>query len=331
MKIGLNSAAAVALAALVVAGCNRAGDAAGKAADKAAAKTGAASDVAANAAAKPTELAGDAPPTGADNALKSEKFLADNAKRDGVKSTPSGLQYEILTQGPATGAAPKATDLVDVHYVGTLTDGVEFDSSRARGAVARFPLNQVIAGWTEGVQLMSEGDRFRFYVPPALAYGEQGTPGGPIGANEALIFDVELLKVSSPERNTAAASKFLAANAAKAGVKATASGLQYQVLTEGKAGGKQPTDANKVSVHYEGRLLDGTVFDSSYARGEPIEFPLAAVIPGWTEGVQLMSEGDKFRLFIPPALGYAERGTPDGTIGPNEALVFDVELLKVVD
>ncbi len=333
MNIGPNSAAALALAALAVAGCSRTGasDAAGKAAANPAATTGDAGDAAADAAAKPTELAGDAPPSGDDNALKSEKFLADNAKRAGVKSTPSGLQYEILAEGPATGAAPKATDLVDVHYVGTLTDGVEFDSSRARGAAARFPLNQVIPGWTEGVQLMSEGDRFRFYVPPALAYGEQGTPGGPIGANEALIFDVELLKVSSPERNSAAASKFLAVNAAKAGVKATASGLQYQVLTEGKAGGKQPTDANKVSVHYEGRLLDGTVFDSSYARGEPIEFPLAAVIPGWTEGVQLMSEGDKFRLFIPPALGYAERGTPDGTIGPNEALVFDVELLKVVD
>lgn len=266
-----------------------------------------------------------------DNEVKAEKFLADNAQREGVKTTPSGLQYMVLSEGPADGYAPKAEDIVDVHYVGTLTDGMEFDSSIKRGAAARFPLNQVIPGWTEGVQLMSEGDKFRFFIPPELGYGAAGTPGGPIGPNEALVFDVELIKVSSPERNLAAARKFLDENGRKAGVRTTASGLEYQVLAEGPAGGKSPTDANKVSVHYEGRLIDGAVFDSSYERGEPIEFPLASVIPGWTEGVQLMSEGDKFRFFIPPGLGYGERGTPGGPIGPNEALIFDVELLKVVD
>ncbi len=265
-----------------------------------------------------------------DNQVKSEKFLADNAAREGVKTTPSGLQYQVLSEGPADGYSPKAEDIVDVHYVGTLIDGMEFDSSIKRGAVARFPLNQVIPGWTEGVQLMSEGDKYRFFIPSDLAYGETGRPGGPIGPNEALIFDVELVKVSSPERNLASSNKFLAENGKKAGVKTTASGLQYEVLAEGPAGGKSPTDANKVSVHYEGRLTDGTVFDSSYERGEPIEFPLANVIAGWTEGVQLMSEGDKFRFYIPPSLGYGERGTPGGPIGPNEALIFDVELLKVV-
>ena len=266
-----------------------------------------------------------------DNEVKAQKFLADNAQREGVKTTTSGLQYMVLSEGAAGGYSPKAEDIVDVQYVGTLTDGMEFDSSIKRGAAARFPLNQVIPGWTEGVQLMSEGDKFRFFIPPELGYGAAGTPGGPIGPNEALIFDVELVKVSSPERNLAAAAKFLDENGRKAGVKTTASGLEYQVLATGSAGGRKPTDVNKVSVHYEGRLVDGTVFDSSYERGEPIEFPLANVIPGWTEGVQLMGEGDKFRFFIPPALGYGERGTPGGPIGPNEALVFDVELLKVVD
>ncbi len=265
-----------------------------------------------------------------DNAAKSEKFLADNASREGVKATPSGLQYRVLSEGPADGAAPKAEDVVVVHYVGTLTDGTEFDSSVRRGAAAKFPLNQVIPGWTEGVQLMSEGDKFRFFIPPELAYGEKGAPGA-IGPNEALIFDVELIRVSGPVRNLAAAQKFLEANGKKAGVKSTKSGLQYEVLAEGAAGGRSPTDANKVSVHYEGRLLDGSVFDSSYDRGEPIEFPLGGVIAGWTEGVQLMSEGDKFRFYIPPALAYGEQGTPGGPIGPNEALIFDVELLKVVD
>ena len=292
-------------------------------------------EAAAEAAAAP-EAAAEAPaagaaPAGADNAAKSEKFLAENASKATVKTTASGLQYEVLSEGPASGVSPKETDLIDVHYVGTLIDGLEFDSSRARGAAARFPLNQVIPGWTEGVQLMSEGDRYRFFIPPDLAYGEQGTPGGPIGPNEALIFDVELIKVTSADRNAESAAKFMAENGKKSGVKTTASGLQYEVLTEGKAGGKQPTDASKVSVHYEGKLVDGSVFDSSYQRGEPIEFPLNAVIPGWTEGVQLMSEGDKFRFYIPPALGYGAQGTPGGPIGPNEALIFEVELLKVVD
>lgn len=279
------------------------------------------------AAPDPEKLATD----NTDNEVKAEKFLAENAQRDGVKTTASGLQYMVLSEGPAGGYSPKAEDIVDVQYVGTLTDGMEFDSSLKRGAAARFPLNRVIPGWTEGVQLMSEGDKFRFFIPPNLAYGEAGTPGGPIGPNEALIFDVELVKVASPDRNLSAARKFLDENGRKAGVKTTASGLQYQILAEGPAGGRSPSDANKVSVHYEGRLVDGTVFDSSYERGEPIEFPLANVIPGWTEGVQLMSEGDKFRFYIPPGLAYGEAGTPGGPIGPNEALIFDVELLKVVD
>lgn len=266
----------------------------------------------------------------AENEAKAEKFLAGNAGREGVKSTPSGLQFMVLSEGPADGYSPKADDVVVVHYVGTHLDGIEFDSSIKRGAAAKFPLNGVIPGWTEGVQLMSEGDKFRFFIPADLAYGAGGSPGA-IGPNEALIFDVELVRVSTPERNLSAAQKFLAENGKKAGVKTTKTGLQYEVLTEGAEGGKSPTDADKVSVHYEGRLLDGSVFDSSYQRGESVEFPLARVIAGWTEGVQLMSEGDKFRFFIPPALAYGEQGTPGGPIGPNEALVFDVELLKVVD
>ena len=263
------------------------------------------------------------------NLAESEKFLAENGGREGVTTLPSGLQYEVLEEGPDGGYSPVATDLVDVHYVGTLIDGTEFDSSRARGAAARFPLNQVIAGWTEGVQHMSEGDRYRLYLPPELAYGESGTPGGPIGPNEALIFDVELIKVSSPERNLKTAEEFLAENGKRAGVNTTESGLQYEVLAEGPADGKSPTDADIVKVHYRGTLIDGTEFDSSYARNEPVEFPLAQVIAGWTEGVQLMSEGDKFKFFIPPHLAYGETGTPGGPIGPNEALIFDVELLEV--
>lgn len=264
----------------------------------------------------------------ADNLAASIAFLEENAAKEGVEVTASGLQYQVLEEGPEDGATPVSTDLVVVHYVGTLKDGVEFDSSRARGAAATFPLNRVIPGWTEGVQLMSEGDRYRFFVPPDLAYGQAGG-GSAIGPNEALIFDVELIKVQNPERNLEAANAFLAENANKEGVQTTQSGLQYQVISEGAAGGKSPEAEDTVEVHYQGTLLNGTEFDSSYARGQTIEFPLNGVIPGWTEGVQLMSEGDKFRFFIPPALAYGERGTPGGPIGPNEALIFEVELIAV--
>ncbi|MEM9705895.1 MAG: FKBP-type peptidyl-prolyl cis-trans isomerase [Pseudomonadota bacterium] len=264
----------------------------------------------------------------ANNLAKSEAFLAENGSKEGVQTTESGLQYVILEEGPEEGFSPNADDSVDVHYVGTLIDGKEFDSSRARGAAARFPVSRVIPGWIEGLQLMSEGDRYRFFIPPNLAYRDTGA--GPIGPNEALIFDVELLNVVSAERNLARAEAFLAENISKDGITATESGLQYEVLAEGPADGGTPTDASKVRVHYKGTLIDGTEFDSSYARGRPAEFPVGGVIEGWTEALKLMSEGDKFRLFIHPNLAYGENPRPGGAIGPNDALVFEVELLEVL-
>ena len=123
---------------------------------------------------------------------KGEKFLEDNAKNEGVVVTASGLQYKVIT--PGTGKSPKATDTEEVHYEGTLIDGTVFDSSYRRKATIEFPLNGVIAGWTEGVQLMQEGAKYRFFIPSKLAYGARGA-GGVIGPNQALIFDVELIKV----------------------------------------------------------------------------------------------------------------------------------------
>lgn len=119
-------------------------------------------------------------------------FLAANAKKANVVTTASGLQYEVLSKGTGS-KSPKATDNVTVHYKGTTIDGKEFDSSYSRNAPATFPLNGVIAGWTEGVQLMTEGAKYRFYIPSVLAYGENGA--GPIAPNSTLIFDVELLKI----------------------------------------------------------------------------------------------------------------------------------------
>lgn len=130
--------------------------------------------------------------TPAENKAAGEKFLADNAKTTGVITTASGLQYTVVTEG--SGAQPKASDSVTVHYKGTTIDGKEFDSSYGR-APATFPLNRVIPGWTEGVQLMKEGAKYRFFIPSNLAYGERGA-GSDIGPNAALIFDVELIKVN---------------------------------------------------------------------------------------------------------------------------------------
>ena len=125
--------------------------------------------------------------------------------------------------------------------------------------------------------------------------------------------------------NEAAGKAFLAENAKKEGVKATASGLQYKVMKAGD--GPSPSAQNTVKVHYEGRLIDGTVFDSSIQRGEPIEFALTGVIPGWTEGLQLMKTGAKYQFYIPQNLAYGPQGPP--SIGPMQTLIFDVELLEV--
>ena len=127
-----------------------------------------------------------------ENIAKGKAYLEENGKREGVITTKSGLQYEVLTDG--TGKSPKATDKVRCHYEGRLTDGSVFDSSYQRGEPADFGLNQVIAGWTEGVQLMKEGAKYRFHIPYLLGYGERGA-GASIPPYATLVFDVELIKV----------------------------------------------------------------------------------------------------------------------------------------
>ena len=128
------------------------------------------------------------------NLEKGQAWLAENAKRDGVVTTASGLQYEVVEKGDG-GEHPEATSTVTVHYNGTLIDGTKFDSSYDRGEPATFPLNGVIPGWTEGLQLMTKGDKFKFFIPTELGYGMRYRPGGVIGPNDALVFDVELLEI----------------------------------------------------------------------------------------------------------------------------------------
>lgn len=131
---------------------------------------------------------------GQQNLQAGQQFLAQNGKKEGVVTTASGLQYKVITEG--TGSSPAATDKVEVHYHGTLVDGRVFDSSVDRGETIAFGLDGVIGGWTEGLQLMKEGGKYEFYIPTDLAYGANPRPGGVIGPNMALIFEVELFKVN---------------------------------------------------------------------------------------------------------------------------------------
>jgi len=230
-----------------------------------------------------------------------------------AKKTPSGLAYRVLQPGKGE-QHPGPTDVVTVHYSGWTTDGKLFDSSVKRGAPASFPLDRVIPGWTEGVQLMVVGEKTRFWIPAKMAY--EGNPRGPQGM---LVFDVELLGIAESPK----APPDVAAPPKDA--KRTFSGLAYKVLKEG-TGTVHPKPTDRVTVHYSGWTTDGELFDSSVQRGEPASFPLNQVIAGWTEGLQLMVEGEKTRLWIPEKLAYkGQSGAPAGM------LVFDVELLSIGD
>ncbi len=235
------------------------------------------------------------------------------APADAIR-TPSGLAYKVLTPGGG-GDHPGATDRVTVHYVGWTTDGKMFDSSYKRKKPASFALNKVIAGWTEGVQLMAVGEKTRFWIPEELAY--KGTPGKPAGM---LVFDVELVDVLATPKvpeDVAAPS---------AGATTSKSGLASKVLKAG-TGTEHPSPTSQVRVHYTGWTKDGKEFDSSVRRGQPASFPLDGVIGGWTEGLQLMVVGERRRFWIPAELAYGE--TPKRPGAPAGQLTFDVELLEI--
>lgn len=229
---------------------------------------------------------------------------------DAVK-TKSGLATKVIT--PGTGREhPRAEDSVTVHYSGWTTNGVLFDSSYLRGKPSSLPLNRVIPGWSEAAQLMVVGEKRRAWIPAGLAYKDR--PDKPRGM---LVFDIELVGITT----TPGAPPDVAG--APADAQKTKSGLAYKVLTPG-TGNVHPKRNDTVTVHYSGWTTDGKMFDSSVSRGQPASFPLDQVIAGWTEGVQLMVEGEKTRFWIPEKLAY------DGAEGkPRGMLVFDVELISI--
>lgn len=228
--------------------------------------------------------------------------------------TASGLASRVIQAGRGA-EKPGPTDMVTVHYTGWTTDGKMFDSSHSRNAPNTFPLDRVIKGWGEGVQLMTLGEKRRLWIPEALAYkGQAGRPAG------MLVFDIELLEFSPsptvPPVDVAAPP----ADALR-----TPSGLAYKVIKKG-TGTEHPKKSSRVTVHYSGWQTNGKLFDSSVMRGQPATFGLGDVIEGWTEGVQLMVVGEKTRFWIPEKLAYkGQSGVPSGM------LVFDVELISYRD
>jgi len=245
---------------------------------------------------------------------KGNHTMSDENINNKEFKTESGLIYEIIKLGE--GEKPNATDKVEVHYHGTLEDGSVFDSSVDRNQTITFGLNQVIKGWTEGLQLMPVGSKFKFTIPPELGYGDRDM--GSIPPNSTLIFEVELFDIKKPfvDKDFSLPAEEIT----------TESGLRYLEHISGD--GEVTQTGNVVVVHYSGFLSDGTKFDSSHDRARPFNFTLGEnrVIKGWEEGLLNMKKGAKRTLIIPPELGYGSRGA-GGVIPPDATLVFEVELI----
>ncbi|TAH39526.1 MAG: FKBP-type peptidyl-prolyl cis-trans isomerase [Planctomycetota bacterium] len=240
------------------------------------------------------------------------------ARPDAQKSCASGLKYEALVAGE--GGTPGPEDVYEFEYALFNTSGKLLDCSEMRDGATKARLSDLqIPFFREALPLMQAGAHYRFEVPPSLAFGERpmspDLPGGSVTVWELKLkrlvkpLPVPAFRVSPPDK-----------------LQKTASGLQYEVLQPGT--GATPARGAKVTVHYAGWLLDGTLFDSSYGRGEPSEFRLGEVIDGWNEGLALMQEGAVYQFTIPAQLAYGPEGSPP-VIGPNQTLVFLVQLIQV--
>ncbi|MEM5518898.1 FKBP-type peptidyl-prolyl cis-trans isomerase [Henriciella sp. AS95] len=260
-----------------------------------------------------------------------DSFFPWDADMEGLQSTESGIKYYVVKEGPEDGASPSIDDVVQVFYDGRLTDGTKFDGNFGTGRPAMFGLKQVIPGWTQGLQLMSEGDEYIFFIPSELGYGQSPRPGGVIKPGDDLVFRIELMKVFQPKpADDAAWDRLTPWDSSNEDVQKTDSGLEYVVLESGDADGTSPAPNDTVVVLYEGRFAEGgEVFDSAYQRGEPIMFETNGVIPGWQEALSMMKPGDRWLVHIPSDLAYGARGAGNA-IPPNTDLDFEVELIDVL-
>lgn len=271
------------------------------------------------------------PPVDASDPLAT--LIPWDADAETVQTTASGLQYVIVREGPEDGAVPTARDTVSVHYDGRLIDGTRFDSSYERGSTSSFGVGQVIPGWTEGLQLMSEGDEFVFYIPTEIGYGQNPRPGGLIKPGDDLIFRVELKQVvRAPEPrkvSTETWDAFAPWDSDREGVVKTSSGLEYVIIESGDENGLSPKEGDMTVLYYEGRFdATGEVFDSAFQKGEAALFPAGGLIPGFNEALYAMKSGDRWLVHIPSELAYGVNGK--GPIPPNSDLNFEIELMDVV-
>ena len=235
---------------------------------------------------------------------------AEEAKAPAASPSPAA---ETPKSPPAPAAAEESAALATPADRMSYSIGVEFAKNYKRMGVT-LNVDLLLRGMTDeiaGKKLLLDEDALREAL---MAFQAE--------ARRAQLAAMQ----QGAEKNQKEGEAFLAENKAKPGVVTTASGLQYKILKAGT--GKKPTDADTVECHYRGTLINGTEFDSSYARGQPATFPVSGVIPGWTEALKLMPVGSKWQLFVPAALGYGARGA-GGEIGPNATLLFEVELLRV--
>ena len=259
------------------------------------------------------------------------RYVPWNSAAKNVVKSGTGMEHIVLASGPADGPLPGPNARAVIHYEGHLNKAgaKPFDSSFERNETAEFPISVVIPGFAEALSQMRPGDSWLVFIPAKLGYGEEGA-GPDIPPNSDLVFEIEMKKTMTPPSSNAAAwSKHAPWNSASADVKKTGSGVEYVVIAEGAAGGVAPTKDQDAEVFYEGRLASGgDAFDSAFERGDTETFPVAAVVPGFSEALTLMKPGDHWLVFIPSKLGYGARGAP-GAIPPNADLIFEILMVGV--
>lgn len=253
-----------------------------------------------------------------DEIVNEEEFLAENALEEDITVTESGLQYRIIES--VDGESPDSESVVFVEYVGSLISGDIFTNSNG---IDYFTLSSVIPGLREGIQLMSTGSSYEFFLPTELGYGNNPPAGSIIRPGSVLIIEVTLDSfLEDPDQ-------YLAENSQLEDITVTESGLQYRVIEEGSE--TTPGSSAQVRVNYTGTFTNGFVFDES-PEENPATFQVDGVIIGFGEGLQLMGEGARYEFYIPSDIGYEFEGnTPPQGIPPGAVLVFDVELVEILD